>query len=114
LQAAVIGQDIVFVAVPTPHDPAYGGESPTARLRLQCGQLGHNRTQPACAGRATVLPGTVPPAGRSTAHDCASDLQPVSDRYGFDRMGRDQSRNSHRRNPGQRTGRRSRKRPLVL
>jgi UDPglucose 6-dehydrogenase len=32
LQAAVTGQDIVFVAVPTPHDPAYGGDSPTAHL----------------------------------------------------------------------------------
>lgn len=32
LQAAVTGQDIVFVAVPTPHDPAYGGDSPTTHL----------------------------------------------------------------------------------
>jgi len=32
LQVALTGRDIVFVAVPTPHDPAYGGESPTAHL----------------------------------------------------------------------------------
>ena len=29
---AVVGQDIVFVAVPTPHDPAYDGRSPTTHL----------------------------------------------------------------------------------
>ena len=29
---AVVGQDIVFVAVPTPHDPAYDGRAPTAHL----------------------------------------------------------------------------------
>lgn len=29
---AVIGQDIIFVAVPTPHDPAYGGQTPIAEL----------------------------------------------------------------------------------
>ena len=29
---AVAGQDIVFVAVPTPHDPAYDGRAPTAHL----------------------------------------------------------------------------------
>ena len=29
---AVAGQDIVFVAVPTPHDPDYDGRAPTAHL----------------------------------------------------------------------------------
>ena len=29
---AVVGQDIVFVAVPTPHDPAYDGRAPTSHL----------------------------------------------------------------------------------
>ena len=29
---SVVGQDIVFVAVPTPHDPAYDGRTPTAHL----------------------------------------------------------------------------------
>jgi UDPglucose 6-dehydrogenase len=29
---AVVGQDIVFIAVPTPHDPAYDGRAPTAHL----------------------------------------------------------------------------------
>jgi UDPglucose 6-dehydrogenase len=32
LQEAVIGKDIVFIAVPTPHDPAYDGRAPTAHL----------------------------------------------------------------------------------
>ena len=32
LQAAVEGQDIIFIAVQTPHDPAYGGEKPIAHL----------------------------------------------------------------------------------
>jgi UDPglucose 6-dehydrogenase len=32
LQEAVTGKDIVFVAVPTPHDPAYDGRAPTAHL----------------------------------------------------------------------------------
>jgi len=32
LPEAVVGQDIIFVAVQTPHDPMYGGESPIANL----------------------------------------------------------------------------------
>ena len=32
LHDAVAGQDIVFVAVPTPHDPEYGGDLPIAHL----------------------------------------------------------------------------------
>jgi UDPglucose 6-dehydrogenase len=32
LQEAVAGKDIVFIAVPTPHDPAYDGRAPTAHL----------------------------------------------------------------------------------
>ena len=32
LEGAVIGQDIVFVAVPTPHDPQYDGKAPTSHL----------------------------------------------------------------------------------
>src|SRR5262245_26192609 len=27
-----VGKDIIFVAVPTPHDPAYGGEAPSTHL----------------------------------------------------------------------------------
>ncbi len=29
---AVVGRDLIFVAVPTPHDPAYGGSSPIADM----------------------------------------------------------------------------------
>lgn len=32
IKDAVIGRDIVFVAVPTPHDEIYGGETPTSHL----------------------------------------------------------------------------------
>lgn len=32
IKGAVQGRDIVFVAVPTPHDPAYDGRAPTAHL----------------------------------------------------------------------------------
>ena len=32
IQGAVEGRDIVFIAVPTPHDPAYDGREPTAHL----------------------------------------------------------------------------------
>ena len=32
IEDAVIGQDIVFVAVPTPHDPQYDGKAPTSHL----------------------------------------------------------------------------------
>jgi len=32
LRQAVEGQDIVFIAVPTPHNPAYDGRAPTAHL----------------------------------------------------------------------------------
>ena len=32
IEDAVKDRDIVFVAVPTPHDPAYDGRTPTAHL----------------------------------------------------------------------------------
>jgi UDPglucose 6-dehydrogenase len=32
IEACVHGKDIVFIAVPTPHDPAYDGRAPTAHL----------------------------------------------------------------------------------
>jgi len=32
IQAAVEGRDLIFVAVPTPHDPAYSGSAPIAEL----------------------------------------------------------------------------------
>ena len=32
LEGAVKGQDIVFIAVPTPHDPKYDGKAPTSHL----------------------------------------------------------------------------------
>ena len=32
IQEAVSGRDIIFIAAPTPHDPIYGGETPTSHL----------------------------------------------------------------------------------
>ena len=32
MEDAVRGQDIVFIAVPTPHDPQYDGKAPTSHL----------------------------------------------------------------------------------
>ena len=33
LEQAVIGKDIIFVAVQTPHDPVYGGDQPITHLK---------------------------------------------------------------------------------
>ena len=35
LEKLVDGKDIIFIAVPTPHDPKYGGEIPTAHLDVK-------------------------------------------------------------------------------
>ncbi len=32
IKEAVAGRDIIFIAAPTPHDPLYGGETPTSHL----------------------------------------------------------------------------------
>ena len=32
IQEAVTGRDLIFIAAPTPHDPIYGGETPTSHL----------------------------------------------------------------------------------
>jgi len=32
IKEAVTGRDIIFIAAPTPHDPIYGGETPTSHL----------------------------------------------------------------------------------
>jgi UDP-glucose 6-dehydrogenase len=32
IKAAVEDRDIIFIAAPTPHDPMYGGETPTSHL----------------------------------------------------------------------------------
>lgn len=35
LELSVEGSDIIFIAVPTPHDPAYGGETPSSNLPVK-------------------------------------------------------------------------------
>jgi UDPglucose 6-dehydrogenase len=35
IQQAVQGRDIIFIAAPTAHDPAYGGETPTSHLAVR-------------------------------------------------------------------------------
>jgi UDPglucose 6-dehydrogenase len=35
LKEAIMDRDIIFIAAPTPHDPAYGGETPTSDLPVK-------------------------------------------------------------------------------
>lgn len=77
LKDAVLGQDIIFVAVQTPHDPKYGGASPIAHLPnvdFDYDIVEHVLKQINCWARpnqmvvliSTVLPGTV--RGRLRQH----------------------------------------------
>jgi UDPglucose 6-dehydrogenase len=69
LKGAVLGQDIVFIAVQTPHDPIYGGEQPITHLKnvdFNYNIVEHVLKQVNCWARpnqlvvliSTVLPGT--------------------------------------------------------
>jgi UDPglucose 6-dehydrogenase len=77
LKDAVLGKDIIFVAVQTPHDPQYGGASPIAHLPnidFNYDIVEHVLKQINCWARpnqlvvliSTVLPGTV--RGRLRQH----------------------------------------------
>lgn len=77
LKGAVLGQDIIFVAVQTPHDPKYGGQAPIAHLPnvdFNYDIVEHVLKQVNCWARpnqmvvliSTVLPGTV--RGRLRQH----------------------------------------------
>lgn len=70
IEGALIGRDIVFVAVPTPHDPDYDGRAPTAHLEpkdfdysivkevlIECNK--HMNNDQLLVLISTVLPGTV-------------------------------------------------------
>ena len=35
IEEAVSGRDLIFIAAPTPHDPIYGGETPTSHLPVK-------------------------------------------------------------------------------
>lgn len=70
IEQAVNGRDIVFVAVPTPHDPIYGGEIPTSHLpnkdfdysivQAVFEEINKHATQETLVVLiSTVLPGTV-------------------------------------------------------
>ena len=70
VKEAVQDKDIVFIAVPTPHDPLYGGETPTSHLTPKdfdysivkdCLKEVHSCTTPdqLIVLISTVLPGTV-------------------------------------------------------
>ena len=70
IQGAINGADIVFVAVPTPHDPDYDGRAPTAHLEPKDFQYDIVKEVIAEANKhmtkdqllvliSTVLPGTV-------------------------------------------------------
>lgn len=66
---AIEGREIIFVAVPTPHDPAYGGETPTSHLPPKdfdysivesvFHELAEHVTDQIVVLISTVLPGTV-------------------------------------------------------
>ncbi len=77
LRDAVIGQDIIFIAVQTPHDPKYGGDTPISHLPnvdFNYDVVEHVLKQVNCWARpnqlvvliSTVLPGTV--RGRLRQH----------------------------------------------
>lgn len=77
LKDAVLGQDVIFVAVQTPHDPKYGGATPIAHLPnvdFNYDIVEHVLKQINCWARpnqlvvliSTVLPGTV--RGRLRQH----------------------------------------------
>lgn len=70
LKDAVLGQDIIFIAVQTPHDPKYGGETPITHLEnvdFNYAIVENVLRQVNCYARpnqlvvliSTVLPGTV-------------------------------------------------------
>jgi UDPglucose 6-dehydrogenase len=70
IKDAVLGQDIIFIAVQTPHDPIYGGEQPITHLKnkdFSYDIVEHVLKQVNCYARpnqlvvliSTVLPGTV-------------------------------------------------------
>ena len=70
IEACVHGKDIVFIAVPTPHDPAYDGRAPTAHLEpkdfsyhivVECLKEAnkHMKKNQLLVLISTVLPGTV-------------------------------------------------------
>ena len=77
LRDAVLGQDIIFIAVQTPHDPKYGGDAPISHLPnvdFNYDVVEHVLKQVNCWARpnqlvvliSTVLPGTV--RGRLRQH----------------------------------------------
>ena len=75
LYEAVDQSQIIFIAVPTPHDPEYGGESPTSHLPVRDFDYTHLiqtlnnlsviismlKTKPLIVNISTVLPGTLRP-----------------------------------------------------
>ena len=88
LSEAVVGQDIIFVAVQTPHDPAYDGSQPIAHLanrdfdydivdgvlrQINAYVLPHQMV----VLISTVLPGTV----RERLRDCVSNARFVYNPY---------------------------------
>jgi len=67
---AVVGRDVIFIAVQTPHDPAYGGETPTTHLPARDFDYAYvaavlRDISPHLSGHervvliSTVLPGTI-------------------------------------------------------
>ena len=70
IKEAVAGRDIIFIAAPTPHDPLYGGETPTSHLPNKDFDYGivsdileevnkHVNSTQLVVLISTVLPGTI-------------------------------------------------------
>lgn len=88
IEDAVTGRDIIFIAAPTPHDPIYGGETPTSHLpnkdfdyTIVKGILEEvnkyvNKSQLVVL-ISTVLPGTV----RSLLYPCITNARFIYNPY---------------------------------
>lgn len=88
IQEAVQGRDFIFIAAPTPHDPVYGGETPTSHLIPKDFDYSttvsileevnkHVNKEQLVILISTVLPGTV----RSTLHKYITNARFIYNPY---------------------------------
>lgn len=88
IQEAVQGRDFIFIAAPTPHDPVYGGETPTSHLMPKDFDYSttvsileevnkHVNKEQLVILISTVLPGTV----RSTLHKYITNARFIYNPY---------------------------------
>jgi UDPglucose 6-dehydrogenase len=88
IEEAVKDRDLIFIAAPTPHDPIYGGETPTSHLPNKDFDYTivknileevnkHVNKQQLVVLISTVLPGTV----RSLLHPCITNARFIYNPY---------------------------------